>query len=67
MKRNNFLKAITASSVGATLLNSTDAKASIEAIAPKKTLMTVGCQSGGMEFITSMVDHLKRLLAKAGT
>ena len=48
MKRNNFLKAITASSVGATLLNSTDAKASIEAkAAPKKTLMTVGCQSGG--------------------
>ena len=48
MKRNNFLKAITASSVGATLLNSTDAKASIESkAAPKKTLMTVGCQSGG--------------------
>ena len=48
MKRNNFLKAITASSVGATLLNSTDVKASIEAkAAPKKTLMTVGCQSGG--------------------
>ena len=49
MKRNNFLKAITASSVGAALLNSSDAKASTEvkAAAPKKTLMTVGCQSGG--------------------
>jgi hypothetical protein len=36
MKRNNFLKAITASSVGATLLNS--AKASIEVIDTKKPL-----------------------------
>ncbi|WP_028665735.1 mannonate dehydratase [Runella zeae] len=43
MNRNNFLKVITAGSVGAAVLESKPAQAT----PPKKVLMKVGCQSGG--------------------
>lgn len=47
MKRNHFLKAITAGSVGAAVFGPDHAKAATKPAPPKKVLMKVGCQSGG--------------------
>jgi mannonate dehydratase len=47
MKRSNFVKVLTAGSVGAAVFKSEPSKASIEESKPKKVLMKVGCQSGG--------------------
>jgi mannonate dehydratase len=47
MKRSNFVKVISASAVGATLLKPSEAAAAQKPAAPRKVLMKVGCQSGG--------------------
>jgi mannonate dehydratase len=47
MKRNHFLKVITAGSAGASLLSSKQVNAAQNVVPPKKVHMKVGCQSGG--------------------
>ncbi|RDB05233.1 mannonate dehydratase [Runella aurantiaca] len=47
MKRTDFLKTMTAGSVGAAIFGPDHAKATTLPTPPKKVLMKVGCQSGG--------------------
>lgn len=47
MKRNHFLKVITAGTAGASLLSSKQVNAAQNVVPPKKVHMKVGCQSGG--------------------
>lgn len=47
MKRTDFLKTLTAGSVGAVTLGTAPGRAARPVEAPKKVLMKVGCQSGG--------------------
>lgn len=47
MKRSNFVKVITAGTVGASVLKPNSVEAGAKVNPPKKVLMKVGCQSGG--------------------